>query len=189
MDNEQRPKVYISRRIPQVGISRLEQSCDVDVWRVDLPPERETVLSSISGCSALLTMLSDRVDGEMMDAAGPQLRVIANFGVGYNNIDVEEASRRKIRVGNTPGVLTDATADIAFALLIAAARRVTEGERLVRAEAWKTWEPLGLLGYDLVGKTLGVVGLGRIGQAMARRCHRGRRRRAARWGAGPHAHG
>ena len=120
-----------------------------------------------------MTLLTDRVDAELMDAAGPQLKVISNFAVGFNNIDVAEASRRRIRIGNTPDVLTEATADMAFALLISAARRIVEGQDYIRHAKWKTWEPLGHIGVDLIGRTLGVVGLGRIGQAMARRCHGG----------------
>ena len=110
---------------------------------------------------------------EFMDAAGPQLKVVSNFAVGFNNVDVPEATRRGIRVGNTPGVLTEATADIAFALLMAAARRIVESRAYIDAGKWKTWEPLGHIGMDLVGKTIGIVGLGRIGQALAKRCRGG----------------
>ena len=114
-------------------------------------------------------MLTDKIDAAVMDAAGSGLKVISNYAVGYDNIDIPEATRRGIAVGNTPGVLTEATADHTFALLMAAARRVAEGDRQVRAGGWRTWEPMGLLGADIHGATLGLVGFGRIGQAMARR--------------------
>jgi lactate dehydrogenase-like 2-hydroxyacid dehydrogenase len=115
-------------------------------------------------------MLSDPIDAEVMDAAGPQLKVISNYAVGYDNIDVAAANERGIVVGNTPGVLTDATADIAFALMIGVARRLGEGVEFVKRGEWKTWEPQTLLGLDLVWRTVGIVGLGKIGLAMARRC-------------------
>ena len=146
---------------------------DADVWEGDLPPERELLLQRIARCHGVLTLLTDRVDAEFFDAAGPQLKVVSNFAVGYNNIDVAEAARRGIRVGNTPGVLTDATADMAVTLMLSAGRRIVESVDYVRAGRWKTWEPLGHIGQDLVGRTLGVVGLGRIGRAVARRCHFG----------------
>ncbi|QDT65377.1 Glyoxylate/hydroxypyruvate reductase B [Calycomorphotria hydatis] len=169
----EKPRVFVARQIPKVGIERLEELCEVDIWPGDLPPDRATLLERVQGCSGVLTMLSDTVDAELMDAAGEQLRVVANYAVGYNNINLEDAKARNVQIGNTPGVLTDATADIAFALLISAARRITESERSVRAGEWKTWEPLGFIGHDLAEKTIGIVGLGRIGQAMARRCHGG----------------
>jgi len=149
------------------------EHCDADVWDGQLPPERAELLRRIEGCEGLLSLLTEKVDAEFMDAAGSQLKVISNFAVGYNNIDVEQANRRGIRVGNTPDVLTDATADMAFTLLISSARRIVEAQDYVRAGNWKTWEPLGLIGCDLVGKTIGIVGMGRIGFAMAKRCHGG----------------
>jgi len=121
----------------------------------------------------VLTLLSDQIDAEFFDAVGPQLKVVSNFAVGYNNIDVEEATKRGIVVGNTPGVLTDSTADVAVALLLAAARCVREGVENVTKKQWQTWEPMGFIGQDLVGKTLGIVGMGRIGHATARRLHFG----------------
>ncbi|GIW94115.1 MAG: D-glycerate dehydrogenase [Pirellulaceae bacterium] len=170
---EQRAKVFVTRRIPAAGIDKIRQACNADIWPDPLPPPREELLRRVAGCHGIVTLLTDRVDAELMDAAGPQLKVISNFAVGYNNIDVAEATRRGIRVGNTPGVLTEATADMAFALLIAAARRLGEAQQYVRDGKWKTWEPEGHIGMDLVGKTLGVVGMGRIGYALARRCHFG----------------
>ena len=131
------------------------------------------MLERVSGCEAILSMLSDRIDATVMDAAGPQLKVIANYAVGFNNIDVEEATKRGIRVGNTPDVLSNATADLAFALLIAAARRTSEAEAFVREGKWETWLPRGFIGQDLEGKTIGIVGMGRIGEVLARRCHFG----------------
>lgn len=167
------PRVFVTRRIPEIGITRVASVCKTDVWPEDLPPSRETLLEKVSGCHALLTLLSDRIDGEVMDAAGPDLKVISNYAVGFNNIDVEEATKRGIRVGNTPGVLTDATADIAAALLFAVGRKIIESNHAVHNDEWKTWEPLGYIGTDLVGKTIGIVGMGRIGYAMAKRFHCG----------------
>jgi glyoxylate reductase len=147
--------------------------CDADVWPEHLPPTRDELLRRIRGCEGVLTLLTERVDAEFFEAAGRQLKVVSNFAVGFNNIDVPEATRRGIRVGNTPDVLTDATADMAFVLMITAARRVVEGQDYIRQGHWKTWEPLGHIGMDLVGKTIGIVGMGRIGMAMARRCRGG----------------
>jgi len=145
----------------------------MEVWEDPLPPPRDVLLEKVAGCDGILALLTDKIDGELMDAAGPQLKVVSNFAVGYNNIDVAEATRRKIRVGNTPDVLTDATADMALALMLAAARRIVESQDYVRQQQWKTWEPQGLIGQDLTGKTIGIVGMGRIGQATARRCRGG----------------
>ena len=121
------------------------------------------------GCDGILTLLTDRVDDELLDAAGPGLRVVSNYAVGFDNIDVAACARRGVAVGNTPGVLTETTADLAWALLMAAARRVAEGDRYVRAGRWRTWGPMLLLGPDVNGATIGIVGFGRIGQAVARR--------------------
>jgi len=167
------PKVFVTREIPAKGLDQVRAACDAEVWPGPLPPPREELLKRAKGCEGLLTLLSDTVDAAVMDAAGPQLKVISNYAVGYNNVDVAEAHRRGIKVGNTPGVLTDATADITVALLLAAARHVLPSERSIQAGEWKTWEPLGFLGADLNGKTLGIVGLGRIGTAVARRLHAG----------------
>ncbi|MGE0757589.1 MAG: 2-hydroxyacid dehydrogenase [Pirellulaceae bacterium] len=167
------PRVFVTRRIPAAGLDRITAACQADVWPEQLPPSRTELLRRIAGCEGVLTLLTEKVDGEFMDAAGPQLKVISNFAVGYNNIDVAEATRRGIRVGNTPDVLTDATADMAFVLMMTAARRVVESMDYIRQGNWKTWEPLGHIGVDLIGKTIGIVGMGRIGLAMARRCHGG----------------
>ena len=146
MSQPDQPRVFVTRKIPEIGIARIASVCRPDVWPEDLPPSREALLQKVPGCHALLTLLSDRIDGEVMDAAGPDLKVISNYAVGYNNIDVEEATRRGIRVGNTPGVLTDATADIAAALLFAVGRKIIEANHSVHQDRWKTWEPLGYIG-------------------------------------------
>ncbi len=163
-----KPTVYVTRRIPDEGLDLLRETCDLRVWEGSLPPAREVLLREVAGVDGVVTMLSDRVDAAFFDAA-PTLKVVSNYAVGFDNIDVPEATRRAIPVGNTPGVLTDTTADLAFALLMAAARRIVEGAQYVQSGAWKTWGPMTLLGQDVHGATLGIVGMGRIGQAMARR--------------------
>lgn len=165
----QLPRVFVSRQLPDVGLRRLQQATDCHVWHDRLPPPRNDLLASVQGCSGIVSLLSDSIDAEVFDAAGPGLKVVSNFAVGVNNIDLAEAERRGIAVGNTPDVLTDATADIAVALLLAAARHVQPAADSVRQGGWKTWEPTGWLGCDLVGKTLGIVGMGRIGAAVAKR--------------------
>ena len=168
-----RPKVFVTRVIPAAGLDRIRAACDAEIWPEQLPPPRDVLLAKIRGCQGAVTLLTDKVDAELMDTAGPQLKVISNYAVGFNNVDVAEATRRGIRVGNTPGVLTEATADLAFALLISAARHVVASHNYVLAGQWKTWEPLGYIGQDLVGKTIGIVGMGRIGYAMAKKCFGG----------------
>ncbi len=163
------PLVYVARTIPAVGLEILQQQTRVRLHKGALPPTRDELLSGVQGCHGILSLLSDRIDGEVFDAAGEQLKVVSNFAVGYNNIDIAEAQRRGIAVGNTPDVLTDATADIAVALFLAVARRLKEGSTAVAEGGWKTWEPTGWIGLDLVGKTIGIVGMGRIGAAVARR--------------------
>lgn len=164
-----RPRVFVTRIIPEKGQELVAEFCDAEIWQEETPPSRETLLERVRGVDGLLCLLTDRIDGEVMDAAGPGLKVISNHAVGVDNIDLPAATARRIPVGNTPGILTDATADFAFALLMAAARRVVEGERYVRAGRWKTWGPSLLLGVDVSGATLGILGFGRIGQALARR--------------------
>lgn len=166
-------KVFVCRSIPEVGLNRIRQHAECTVWPERLPPPRDVLAEAARGCDGILTLLSDRIDAAFFDAAGPQLKVVSNFAVGYNNIDVAEASRRGIRVGNTPDVLTDATADIAVGLMLAAGRCVKEGINNVVNKDWLTWEPMGFIGQDMSGKTLGIVGMGRIGQATAHRCHFG----------------
>ena len=164
-----RPKAFVARRIPEEGLDLARAACDVDLWEDEMPPPRDELLRRVAGVDGALTLLTDRVDDEFLDAAGPQLKVVSNYAVGFDNIDVAACARRGIPVGNTPGVLTETTADLAWALLMAAARRLPEGDRYVRAGSWKTWGPLLLLGPDVHGATIGIVGFGRIGQAVARR--------------------
>jgi lactate dehydrogenase-like 2-hydroxyacid dehydrogenase len=164
-----RPRVFVARRIPEDGLGPIAAACDADIWSDELPPPRDELLRRVAGCDGILTLLTDRVDDELLDAAGPALRVVSNYAVGYDNIDVAACARRGIAVGNTPGVLTETTADLAWALLMAAARRLPEGDRYVRAGSWRTWGPLLLLGPDVHDATIGIVGFGRIGQAVARR--------------------
>lgn len=151
------------------GLDLVKEACQADIWPEELPPSREALLERVHGVDGLLCLLTDRIDGEVMDAAGPGLKVISNHAVGFDNIDVAAASTRGIPVGNTPGILTDATADMAFALMMAAGRRVVEAEKFLRAGKWKTWGPSMLLGVDFAGATLGIIGFGRIGQAVAKR--------------------
>jgi glyoxylate reductase len=164
-----KPKVFVTRIIPEKGFEILKDFCDVDLWQKELPPTRDELIEHVRGVDGLLCLLTDKIDGDLMDEAGPPLKVISNHAVGVDNIDVSAATARKIPVGNTPDVLTDATADFAFALLMAVARRIPEAERYVHAGKWKTWGPMLLLGVDLKGATLGLIGFGRIGKAMARR--------------------
>jgi lactate dehydrogenase-like 2-hydroxyacid dehydrogenase len=164
-----RPRVFVARRIPDVGLEPILAAADAVVWPHELPPSRPELLAAVDGCVGVLTLLTERVDEEFLDRAGPGLRVISNFAVGYDNIDVRACALRGIAVGNTPGVLTETTADFAFALITAAARRIPEASRYVQAGHWHAWGPLLLLGSDLHGATIGIVGLGRIGQAVARR--------------------
>jgi glyoxylate reductase len=149
-------------------LERLEAEHDVEVWAERLPPPRSELLARAPALEGLLSMLTDRVDAELIDAA-PKLRAISNYAVGVDNVDVEAASARGIPVGNTPGVLTESTADLAVGLMLGIARRLAEGESFVRAGEWKTWEPDLMLGRDLHGATVGIVGYGRIGQAVGRR--------------------
>ncbi|MCI0610376.1 MAG: D-glycerate dehydrogenase [Anaerolineae bacterium] len=164
-----KPKVFVTRAISEKGFELINDFCDVDLWMDDLPPSREDLLQRVRGVDGLLCLLTDRIDGQVMDASGQQLKVISNFAVGFDNIDINSATARKIPVGNTPDVLTDATADFAFALILSVGRRLMEGERYVRNGQWKTWGPMLLLGIEMKGATLGLVGFGRIGKAVARR--------------------
>jgi glyoxylate reductase len=163
-----KPKVYVTRLLPKDAMDKIHSFCDAKVWEGELPPPRKVLLENVTDIDGLLSLLTDKIDAELMNRAR-KLRVISNCAVGFDNIDVQEATKRGIIVSNTPGVLTDTTADFAFALLMAAARRVVEGDRVVRAGKWKTWGPMILLGQDVHGATLGIIGLGRIGSAMAKR--------------------
>lgn len=163
-------RIFITRLIPDLGLTLVKEHFPApEIWKHDLPPTREQLLENVRGVDGLLCLLTERIDAELMDAAGPQLKVISSMSVGVDHIDIAEATKRVIPVGNTPGVLTDATADQAFALLLAAARRIVEGVDYIRDGQWTTWHPQLLLGADMVGATLGIVGFGRIGQAVAKR--------------------
>ena len=162
--------VYVTRKLPKDGLDVLRRNCGtVEVFDGDAAIPRDGLLRAVRGRDGLVCLLTDRIDAAVMDAAGPQLRGIANYAVGCDNVDVAEATRRRIPVSNTPGVLTETTADLAWALMFAAARRIAESDRLVRGGRWRGWEPMQMLGVDVAGKTLGIVGAGRIGDAVARR--------------------
>lgn len=167
-----RPKVFIARRLPDVALNAISAACDVELWPNQLPPTAEVLREKVKDCDGLVSLLTDRVDAALLDAA-PRLKVVSNYAVGFNNVDVPACTSRGVCVGNTPGALTEATADIAVTLLLAASRRIGESADDAKAGRWLTWEPLGWLGQDLVGRTLGIVGMGRIGFATAKRLHQG----------------
>ena len=160
--------VFVTRALPFPALDRLRAAHDVEEWPGDLPPTPADLRARTRDTEGLLTLITDRVDAALLDGA-PRLKAIANMGVGTDNIDVEACAERGIPVGNTPDVLTDATADLAFALLLALARKIVPGAEKVRAGEWRTWEPAADLGAELAGSALGIVGWGRIGQAVARR--------------------
>jgi glyoxylate reductase len=161
-------RVFVTRRLPGDALDRLTAEHDVEVWPERLPPPRAELLRRVPELEGLLSLLTDPVDAELIEAA-PRLRAISNYAVGVDNVDVEAATARGIPVGNTPDVLTESTADVALALMLGIARRLTEGQEFVRAGEWVTWEPGLMLGHDLHGATVGIVGYGRIGQAVGRR--------------------
>jgi glyoxylate reductase len=163
--------VFITRRVPQVGIKLLQDAgFKVEVYESDLPIERSVLLERLrnGNYQALLTTLTDKVNDELLDAA-PDLKIVANFAVGYDNIDVPACTKRQVAASNTPGVLSEATADQAFALILAVARRVVEGHTLIANNEWLGWAPTQLLGQDLMNRILGIIGMGRIGQEVAKR--------------------
>jgi glyoxylate reductase len=162
-------RIVVTRRIPDPAIELLEGAGDVWLSPHDRPLTTEELHEAVRGADAAVTLLHDRVDDAFLDAAGPGLRIVANVAVGYDNVDVPACARREVVVSNTPGVLTEATADIAFALILMATRRLGEGERLIRAGTGWSWSMFFMLGTGIQGKTLGIVGLGKIGQATARR--------------------
>ncbi|HYI24485.1 MAG TPA: D-glycerate dehydrogenase [Thermomicrobiales bacterium] len=162
----ERPIVVVTREIPQPGLDLLAEVADVRVWPNEMPPTPDELDDLLAGATGALTLLDDRITGEVLDRH-PDLRVVANYAVGYDNIDVDAATERGVAVCNTPEVLTETTAEFAFALLLATARRVVEAVDYVRAGKWHTWGPQVLLGQNVVGATLGIVGFGRIGKAMA----------------------
>ena len=161
-------RVLVTRQLPGTALERLTAHHEVDLFAGSTPPSRAELLERVGAAEAMLCLLSERVDAELLERC-PNLRAIANYAVGTDNIDLDECERRGIPVGNTPGVLTEATADLAFALILATARRVVEGADAVRAGEWRTFSPDGWLGVDVHGATLGIVGAGRIGMAVARR--------------------
>jgi lactate dehydrogenase-like 2-hydroxyacid dehydrogenase len=162
-------KVYVTRMIPQETIDALRQYHDVEVNPHDRALTREELLQQVRGRNAVITLLTDTIDGEVLDAAGPQCKIFANYAVGFNNFDVKAATQRGVIMTNTPGVLDDATATHAWALLLATARRISESERYVRAGQWHGWAPMAFIGQDVDNKTLGIAGLGRIGSKFARK--------------------
>jgi glyoxylate reductase len=170
MSQEARPKVYVTRWIPEEGLNLLQNNPDLEVrvWEKDEPIPREILLREAADCDGILSMLTDRIDAELLDAC-PKVRVVSNCAVGYDNINVPQATERGVLVGNTPGVLTETTADLAFALILATARRIAEGVDYVKAGQWKTWSPLTMLGVDVHHATLGILGMGRIGREIAKR--------------------
>src|SRR4051794_1054729 len=160
-------RVFVTRRLPGPALERLGAEHELDVWPQRLPPAPSDLRARTQGVDGLLSLLTDRIDAELIDGA-PRLKVISNYAVGSDNVDLEAAMKRGIPVGITPDVLTEATADLAFAGLLAAARRLPEAAAAVREGRWLTWEPDWLLGHDVHGSTLGIVGRGRIGEAVAR---------------------
>ncbi len=168
MSSKEGRRVYVSRPIPEPGLELLRASCDMEVKPTDEMVPREELLEKVKGRDALLCLLTETIDEEVMDA-GSDLKIIANYAVGYNNIDVDAATERGIWVSNTPGVLTDTTADMAWALMFAIGRRIVEADKFLRAGKFHGWSATMLLGGDISGKTLGLIGVGRIGNAVARR--------------------
>ncbi len=163
-----KPKVYVTRRIAQEALDMIAQNAEMELWPEELSPPYEVILEKAKNIDGLLSLLTDKIDANLIKSA-PKLKVISNMAVGYDNVDIPEATRRSIVVGYTPGVLTETTADFAFALLMAAARRVVEADAYTRKGQWKTWGPMVLLGQDIHHATLGLVGLGRIGMEVAKR--------------------
>lgn len=164
-------RAFVTRDLPGDGIARLrrEPGLELDLWQGDFPPLHNALLERVAGVDGLLCLITDRVDAELLERAGPQLKVVSQMAVGVDNIDLAACSARGIPVGNTPGVLTETTADLAFALLLASARRLVEAADYVRLGQWRTWSPTMMAGTEVHGATLGIVGFGAIGQAVARR--------------------
>lgn len=163
-----KPKVLVTRMLPKDALDLVSRHCHADVNRRDLRYSKKQLIQRLKGKIGMICLLTDAIDAEVL-GSNPHLKIVSNVAVGLDNIDVKAATQYGVMVTNTPGVLTETTADFAWALLLAAARRVVEGDRFVRAGKWKEWMFLGFLGYDLYGKTLGICGLGRIGTAVARR--------------------
>lgn len=168
MSAPNRPTVAVTRIIPEAGLRLVRDATEMRLWEEEMPPSAAQLAELLRGCDGALTLLTDRIDGEVLDRE-PQLKVVSNFAVGFDNVDVPAATERGVAVCNTPGVLTNATADATWSLLMAAARRIVEGVDYVRAGRWRTWGPTLLLGQEITGATLGVVGFGRIGKEVAKR--------------------
>lgn len=164
-----RPPVLVTRRLPQAALDRIAARCNMTLYDGEGAMSRDQLLTEVAGKQGAITVLTDRIDAEFLDSAGPQLRIVANYAVGFDNIDVDACTRHGVLASNTPEVLTETTADTAFALMITAARRIAEGDRFLRSRTPWIWGPLMMLGQDVHHKTLGVVGFGRIGRALARR--------------------
>ncbi|HOD06611.1 MAG TPA: D-glycerate dehydrogenase [Myxococcota bacterium] len=162
-------RIFVSREIPQAGLDLLADIDNLTVWRDEMPPPRDEMLAAVRDCDGVILLLSDTVDDQLLAAAGPRLKVVSLFSAGFNNVDIAAATKRGVVVTNTPGQLTETTAELAFTLMMAAARSVKEGIENVESGRWKTWGPRTLLGQDLLGATLGIAGMGRIGAAVARR--------------------
>ncbi|XP_062586464.1 glyoxylate reductase/hydroxypyruvate reductase-like [Saccostrea cucullata] len=169
MSNSPRPKVYVTRRVPQDGLEILRPHCDITQWDSEKPVPRAELIRQVAGKDALFCLLTDKINAEVLDSAGPQLKCIGTMSVGYDHIDMAECRARNIPVGFTPDVLTNATAELTVGLLLATSRRLIEASKSVRDGGWGTWDPLWMLGHGLEGSTVGIVGLGRIGMAVARR--------------------
>ncbi len=164
-----KPKVFITREIPERGLSKIKEFFDVNLWTDEAPPPKSVIIERVRDSDALVSLLTDPIDVEVFDAA-PKLRIVSQYAVGYDNIDIKEATKRGIYVTNTPGVLTKTVADFTFALMLAVARRVVEADRYIRNRKWKVgWHPLMMIGADIYERTLGIVGMGRIGSAVAKR--------------------
>ncbi len=164
-------RVFVTRVLPGNGFAELRQdpAFELDVWPIDFPPTRGELLQHVAGVDGLVCLITDKIDAAVLDAAGDQLKVVSQMAVGVDNVDVAACSARGIPVGNTPGVLTETTADMAWALILSSARRVVEAAEYVKAGQWQTWTPTQMAGVDVFGSTLGIVGFGAIGQAIARR--------------------
>ena len=167
--NGLKPKIYITRKIPNQILEIIKEACEVTMWKeAETPVPREELERQIRGVDGLYCLLTEQIDQELLEKA-PNLKIVSNMAVGYNNIDVDAATEKGIMVTNTPGVLTETTADLTFALLMSTARRIVESDQFLRKGNWKTWSPMLLTGQDIYGATLGIIGLGRIGEAVARR--------------------
>ena len=163
-----KPKIFLTRELPPECMKQLETSCELQYNQADRYLSKAEIIAGVQGMDGLMCLLTDQIDAEILDA-NPDLKVVSNFAVGFNNVDVDAATARKIPVTNTPGVLTDTTADMAMALLLAAARRVVEGDSFVRTRQWAGWGPMQFLGADITGATLGMIGMGRIAKSVVRR--------------------